>query len=215
MDRVRREVSANLALAAATRGGPLRVIQESSAAVYPSRGCSWVDESVPARPGSHIRSVLEAERNVLGLNALGLSAVCLRFGFFYGPSDGPTQQLLDSIRRGWSPLFGAADGYCSWTSHDDAASAVIAAFAVAGGVYNVVDDDPLQKRLLADGLAKAMGARSPKFLPSWTSNLVGAVGETLARSLRVSNRKFKESSGWSPKYPDALVGMEFILRGGA
>lgn len=213
MDRVRREISANLAFAAVARGGPLRVIQESSAAVYPDSGHAWVDESAPARPASHVRSVLAAERSVLGLNARGCVGVCLRFGFFYGEHDGPTLKLQDAVRRGWSPLFGAADGYCSWTSHDDAASAVLAALAVPGGVYNVVEDDPLPRRTLVEGLAVAMGARPPKFLPAWAARLAGPIGETLARSLRVSNRRFKEISGWSPKHRDALRGMEAILRG--
>jgi hypothetical protein len=43
--------------------------------------------------------------------------------------------------------------------------------------------------------------------PSWVPHLLGSLGETLARSQRLSNRKLRSASGWSPKYPSVRVGL--------
>ncbi len=211
MDRVRQTVSRNLAAAALADGRVARMIQESFAPLYPDAGSAWVDEATAPCPGAHVRSALDAERHAQRLDEHGRVAVCLRFGFFYGPDDGPTQRLFDSVRRGWFPLFGPPGGYCSWIGHDDAARAVVAALQVPAGTYNIVDDEPLPRRDLAEGLAAALRVRPPRFMPDWAARLSGPVGGTLARSLRICNGRFKARSGWAPRYPDVLRGMTAIL----
>jgi hypothetical protein len=37
------------------------------------------------------------------------------------------------------------------------------------------------------------------------------VGETLARSLRISNRKLRRASGWEPRYATTLDGFEAVI----
>jgi nucleoside-diphosphate-sugar epimerase len=123
-------------------------------------------------------------------------------------------QLLDSVRRGWFPLVGRAEGYASWVSHDDAAAAVVAALGVPAGTYNVVEQEPMQRRQLADAIARLLGVRPPRLLPAWVTRFTGSVGETLARSLRVSNRKLERASGWRPRFPTMLDGLTEVLRGG-
>jgi len=41
---------------------------------------------------------------------------------------------------------------------------------------------------------------------------MGGVGETLARSLRISNRRFRDASGWAPKYPSVRDAWPDLLR---
>ncbi len=77
---------------------------------------------------------------------------------------------------------------------------MIAALAIAAGVYNVVDDEPLTHRGYVDSLAEALGAYPPRLPPSWMTVLGGSLARTLARSLRVSNRKLKAASGWAPVF---------------
>jgi nucleoside-diphosphate-sugar epimerase len=82
MDRVRREVSANLADAALTVDTVGRFVQESFAPIYPDSGDRWIDESSPVRPAGYNRSVLDAESNVKRFARGGGAGVVLRFGAF-------------------------------------------------------------------------------------------------------------------------------------
>ncbi|HKS26158.1 MAG TPA: hypothetical protein VJZ76_25430 [Thermoanaerobaculia bacterium] len=96
-------------------------------------------------------------------------------------------------------------------SHDDAASAVAAALDVPAGIYNVVDDEPVTHRDFVNSLADRLGVCHPKFPPAWTARLLGSLGETLARSQRISNRKLRGASSWAPKFPSVREGWAAIL----
>ena len=63
---------------------------------------------------------------------------------------------------------------------------------------------------LADGIARLLGVRPPRLLPRWATPLGGVVGATIARSLRISNRKLRRASGWEPRYRSALDGFGAI-----
>jgi len=211
MDRVRRQVSRNLVEAALAGGTVQRMVQESFAPIYAAAGDDWVTESSAVRPARYNRSVLEAEAQAERFSQMGGAGVVLRFGLFYGPGDPATTTLLDAVRRGWFPLFGRPEAYVSWIAHDDAAGAVVAALSVPAGIYNVVEDEPKRRRELADGLARLLGVRPPRFLPGWATPLVGAVGGTIARSLRISNRKLRAASGWALHYRTALAGFGAVI----
>lgn len=211
MDRVRREISANLANAALAGDSVHTLIQESFAPIYADSGDAWIDETSPVRPARYNRSVRDAEAQAERFARAGRTGIVLRFAGFYGADDPFTRQMLDSIRRGWSPFLGRPDGFCSWLAHDDAATAVVAALGVPAGIYNVVEDDPMRRRDLAAGIAQLLGVRSPRFLPAALARMAGPVGETLARSLRISNRKLRAVSEWRPRYRTPITGLRAIL----
>jgi nucleoside-diphosphate-sugar epimerase len=213
MDRIRRHVSANLVDAALAEGTAQRVVQESFAPIYADGGDAWLDESSRVRPARYNRTALDAEANAERFTRVGRVGVVLRFGMLYGPGDGMTATLIESVRRGWFPLFGRPDAFCSWAEHEDAARAVVAALGVPAGVYNVVEDEPMRRRELANGIARRLEVRPPWLLPRWASPLGGAVGGTIARSLRVSNRKLRGASGWTPQYRTAMDGFGAIIVG--
>ena len=206
MDRIRRRVSANLVDAALAGDSVRRFLQEAFAPIYVDGGERWLDESSPVRPGWYNRSVLAAEEQAARFTRAGRTGVVLRFGWLYGPRDAMSVMLVDAIRRGWYPLFGQPEGYSSWVTHEDAAAAAVAALAAPAGSYNVVDDEPLRRRELADGIARLIGAKRPRFFPAWMTPLGGPVGRTLARSLRISNRKLRDAVGWEPRCRTALEG---------
>lgn len=210
-DRVRRQVSRNL-VEAAVKAGAARYVQESFAPMYPSGGDRWVDEQTPVSPAPHVRSALAAERNAERFAEAGGQGVVLRFALFYGPDSGHTLDAIRMARVGWAAMFGPPEGYVSSVHTDDAARAVVAALGVPAGVYNVADDEPVTRRELFDALAAALGVPPPRFLPGFFARLAGSVGETLARSLRISNRLFKERSGWSPAYPSVREGFPALVR---
>jgi nucleoside-diphosphate-sugar epimerase len=197
-DRIRTVASTNLA-EAAHAAGATRFIQESFAPIYPDRGDEWIYEHTPVRPARYNRSTLNAERAAEGVTERGGTGVVLRFAFFYGHDSSFTHDMITYVRKGWAPALGSPSGYVSSISHDDAARAVVAALDLPGGVYNVVDDEPLRRREFYDTLAAALGVAPPKFPPAWLSRITGSIGETLARSQRISNAKLKSHSDWRPR----------------
>jgi nucleoside-diphosphate-sugar epimerase len=209
-DRLRRDASANL-VDAGLACGVTKLIQESFAPTYPDCGDRWIDESTPVRPVRYNRTVLDAENAAGRFTAAGRVGVVLRFALFYG-ADGPfTRELIDTVRRGFAPMPGAPQSFISSVSHDDAAAAVVAALRVGAGVYNVVDDEPLRRREFFDSLAAALGVKPPAIPPKWVALLAGSLGEMLARSLRISNRKLRSESVWKPKYPSAREGWRAVV----
>jgi nucleoside-diphosphate-sugar epimerase len=202
-DRIRKDSSAIIAEAAA-EAGVGRLIQESFAPVYDDGGDRWLEESAPQRPVRYNRTVLDAERSAKDFGRSGGDWVVLRFAWFYGP-DSFLPEMVKVARKGWAPVPGAADAYWSALSHDDAASAVLASLAVPSGAYNVCDDEPLTRRELLDALADAFGLARVKPMPSWATPLMGSLGELMARSERMSNRKLR-GTGWAPRYPSAREG---------
>jgi nucleoside-diphosphate-sugar epimerase len=204
-DRLRREASANLA-EAATLAGVARLVQESFALVYPDCGDGWIDEESPIEPVRYNRTVPDAERAAQRFTANGGVGVVLRFSAFYGPDAVQTAGMIKLVRKGWEPLPGAPNAYFSSISHDDAATAALAALKLPPGIYNVTDDEPVERRDFGRALAKAVGARPPRSLPPWVARLSGSLGRLMSRSERISNRKLREASDWAPAYPSVRVG---------
>jgi len=199
-DRVRREVSANLA-AAAQSGGADCFIQESFAPIYEDAGDQWIDESGPVLPARYNRSVLDAEAAANKFTKHGGRGVVLRFAYFYGPDSTATREMIGMVKKGSSPWPGAPSAYVSSVSHDDAAAAVVAAIHVPAGTYNVSDDEPLTRREWGDSLAKTLGVKPPSGLPGWFVKVGGSMMELFARSQRISSRKLRETSDWHPATP--------------
>ncbi len=148
----------------------------------------------------------EAEQSAQRFTSGGGAGVVLRFAGFYGPDSPQTRQLLSFVRRGWAPILGAPESFFSSVAHDDAAAAVVAALGLPAGVYNVADVEPLRRRELFDSLAATLGVAPPRCPPTWMTPLIGSLGETLARSERITNRKLRVASSWWPRYPSAREG---------
>ena len=210
-DRVRREGSAAVAEAARAEGVG-RLVQESFAPVYADGGDAWIDESWPQRPARYNRTVLDAERSAERFAAAGGVGVVLRYAGFYGPDAFHLREMLDLARRGWLALPGPPDAYFSSVSHDDAATAAVAALALPSGAYNVTDDEPLRRRDWAEALARAFGIATPRPLPRWLTRLGGSAADVLSRSQRMSNRKLRAASGWAPRWPSVREGFAATAR---
>ena len=210
-DRVRRIGSANL-VDAALSAGVKRFVQESFAPAYPDRGDRWIDEDTPLQPTRYNRTLLDAEASAARFTGESRGAgVVLRFGMFYGPDSRFLRDMAGIVRRGWVPIPGAPGAFVSPVSHDDAASAAVAALELGPGTYNVVDDEPVTRRAFFDTFAAALGVPAPKFPPHWAVHLLGTTGELLSRSLRISNRKLRGASAWSPKFPSVRDGWAAVV----
>lgn len=131
-DRIRRIVSANLSDAAKT-GGVRRLIQESFAPAYADHGDEWIEERTALQPVQYNRSLLDAEAAATRFRDGEDIGVILRFAFFYGTDSNFTRNTVQSIRRGWAPVFGSTTAFMSSVSHDDAVTAVVAALQAGPG----------------------------------------------------------------------------------
>ena len=156
------------------------------------------------------RSLVDAERSAQRFSGGARTGIVLRFAALYGPDSWFTRDLIRYVRRGFVPMPGAAESYVSSVSHDDAATAVVGALLARAGTYNVVDDEPMRRRAFVDSLAEVLGVGAPRLAPPWTKHLFGSLGEMLARSVRVSNRKLREECAWVPKYPSMREGWRAV-----
>jgi 2-alkyl-3-oxoalkanoate reductase len=209
-DRIRTEGVANLVEAALACGVPA-FVQESFAPTYPDGGDEWIDERTALEPSDYNKTVLDAERAVSRFCDGGGRGVVLRFAVFYGPDAMQVKTYIDALRKGWAALPGGPERFISSISHDDAAAAVVAALDLPSGAYNVVDDEPVRRAVFFGSLAQQLGLKPPRFLPSWITPLFGSVGQTMARSLRLSNRKLKAASNWSPRFRSVQEGWPAML----
>ncbi len=204
-DRVRTEGSAAVAGAALDAGVGL-MVQESVSMLYCDRGASWIDEDMPIDSYPIARANIAAETNANGFTEAGGTGIVLRFGWFYGPGAAHSEQMLAQARHHIGLVLGPPDSYVSSIHVADAAAAVAAALHAPAGTFNVVDNEPLTKRQYAAALADAAGQAMWLRGPGRAALLFGDRLTSLTRSLRVSNARFRNATGWAPLYPSAREG---------
>jgi nucleoside-diphosphate-sugar epimerase len=197
----------------ALAAGVTTFVYPSVVFVYGEGGAQWQDAATtpPAvDPRGVLVSTLDAEAEVARFAAGGGHGVSLRMGGFYGQTS-TTDELLGLARRfGLLPLPGPVGGYVPTIWVEDAAAAVIAALERApSGVYDVVDDEPLTRAEFADTVAQLVSRRRVRRLPSALFRLLApAALEALGPGRRVSNRRFKEATGWQPAVPGVRAGLQ-------
>jgi hypothetical protein len=93
----------------------------------------------------------------------------------------------------------------------DAASAVVAAVERApSGTYNVVDDQPMTRRQMADVWSELMGRRV-RLLPEAVGNAAGPASAFVRQSMRASNQRLRDATGWRPQYPSVREGFPPVV----
>jgi len=208
-NRLRTEGTQTLVDAARAEGIG-RIVKESITFAYQDGGDAWLDESSPitATPGL-MAPALEGEQIALELANAGGAAVALRFGLFYGGANPGTDEMLRLARWRGSMVAGTGGAYMSSVHAGDVATAVVAALDAPSGIYNVCDDEPLTRREALDAFSGAFGLKRLRTNPAWLMRLLaGAAAASLVASQRVSNRKFREATGWSPIYPSLREGWQ-------
>ncbi|MFZ2239274.1 MAG: NAD(P)-dependent oxidoreductase [Gordonia amarae] len=209
--RIRTDGTRSVVDAALAAGVP-RLVQESIALVYRDGGSAWVDENTPLDVFSVATSTPVSESEIERFTTSGGTGVVLRFGMFYGPGSKQSAEMLLAAKLRFGPVLGHPDRYWSPICLPDAGSAVAAAIDAPAGVYNVVDDEPVTKRAFAEAISAAVGRRSWVRGPGRLIGLPGDQMSATTRSLRVSNAKFKNATGWSPQFPSAREGWRYTVK---
>ena len=156
-----------------------------------------LDPDPPAQQRETLAAIRYLEQAVL---AAPLDGVVLRYGLLYGPS--ASQEMLGMIGKRAIPVVGEGGGIWSMTHTADAASAAVAALERGSGIYNIVDDDPTASGELIAELARILGAKPPRRVPTWLARiLAGEVPVSIMTSIRgSSNAKAKRELGWAPRW---------------
>lgn len=220
-DRIRAQGTKNLVDAALVADVQV-FVYPSFAFVYPDSGDAWIDAaSTPVDSTEAVRSTIVAEQEVARFataNGDGeRRGIALRLGGLY-ESDLPSmKEQLQLARRGVSMFGSSPDAFTPMLWIDDAASALVAALHRApSGLYDVVDNEPIRQRQLKTALAATVGRRRLLSIPSWLLRmLAGPTGEALTRSLRISNRRFRDATGWAPSVRNAVEGLEMVASASA
>jgi nucleoside-diphosphate-sugar epimerase len=204
-DRLRREASAAIALAA-QEAGAQRLVQESVAFVYADGGDAWLDEDAAVAGDDRTATALTAESNASSLFAG--DTVSLRFGLFLGPDSELTLADVVNARAGISPSVGARDAYRPTLWLDDAGTAVAAALRAPAGIYNVADDEPATRGEIDAALAATVGLDA--LVPALAEPLPPGF-DAVARSQRVSSRRLREATGWTPRVQAGIDGWRRVV----
>lgn len=209
-DRLRTEAVDNLVEASLEAGVPL-LVQPSVTLNYADGGSEWLNEESPLDPPlAATESALYAEDAIRQFTAAGGRGVVLRLSRLYGPGRA-SSELLDMVRRGQGAVVGDGGNFTSNLHVEDAGTAVAAAMDTPEGTYNVTDDRPVTALEWMSAVAAAVKAPAPRQIPRWLARtLLGSAFRLLTISQRVSNRRFRQATGWEPHHPDPLVGVESL-----
>ena len=216
--RVRTEGTRNL-ISASRAARVRRFIAQSISFMCSPFGDGLTDEETPlyldAPPG--VRPLAEAIASLerQSLDANGMSAVVLRYGWFYGrgTSYDPEGSIPSAIRKGTMPIVGTGAGTYSFIDLRDAAAATVELLAhEANGIYNIVDDSPVRLSEWLPFAARLLDAPAP-------SHLDEALARQTLGDMRVyymneqrgaSNAKAKRDFNWQPAFPSWRAGFEAL-----
>jgi nucleoside-diphosphate-sugar epimerase len=163
-----------------------------------------LDPNPPASFSKTLAAIRYLEDTVRG--TVGLQALALRYGIFYGPGTGIAKDgsIVELVRKRRMPIVGDGAGVWSFVHINDVARATVAAISRGDrGIYNVVDDEPAPVSIWLPALADAVGAKPPYRVPVWLGKLaIGDGGVSMMTRVRGgSNAKAKRELGWQPIYP--------------
>jgi nucleoside-diphosphate-sugar epimerase len=203
-NRLRIEGTRNL-LDAAIAAGATRFIAGSFA---PLQGVD-ADAAPEVREG---RAAVESmEGQTLEASRAGrIEGIVLRYGLFYGPDNPATQAMIALVRRRMLPVVRGDRSLLPCIHVADAVSATVAALdrGVPGGVYDIVDDQPISMTEIVRALSEQVGAAPPFTVPAWVVRLLAPyMARITSMRLPLSNAKAREELGWHPAFSNMREGL--------
>ncbi|MDX3000135.1 NAD(P)-dependent oxidoreductase [Kribbella solani] len=208
-NRLRTEGTDNL-LAASRAAGVRRIVVQSYAGWNLQHGGSATKtEADPfeAQPAPSQRETMAGLKHLESVvtGAEGIEGVVLRYASFYGPTGdiGKGGSMVELVRKRRLPIIGDGTGVWSFVHYDDAAAVTVKAIeSNATGVYQVADDDPAQVAVWLPELARILGAKAPRRVPTWIGRLAaGYAGVAAFTEIRgVDNTLAKTTFDWQPGY---------------
>jgi nucleoside-diphosphate-sugar epimerase len=177
----------------ARRGGPVKTEDDP------------LDPDPPASVRRGFAALRHLEEAVASING-----IVLRYGAFYGDRD---DGMLEPVRQGRFPIVGEGGGMTSFIHLEDAAAATVLAIERGRpGIYNICDDDPAPAREWLPFMARTLGARPPRRVPTLLAKiLAGGAAVLVATEARAaSNAKARRELGWELRYPSWRQGFAAV-----
>ncbi|NIW35174.1 MAG: NAD-dependent epimerase/dehydratase family protein [Gemmatimonadetes bacterium] len=180
----------------------------SSTSIYGNRDGAWVDETTAIRPEDAPGSRHSCERLMIeAARDRGMPTRVCRITGIYGPG----RTLRRSLESGRYVLI---DGHDTWVSRihvDDLVTGLIAAWqhGEAGGLYNIVDDEPHRASEFARLAARLHGLAEPAVISEAEAR--ERLSESRFRrkltNKRVRSIRLKQELGVDLEYPTYRVGL--------
>jgi nucleoside-diphosphate-sugar epimerase len=174
-----------------------KLLFTSSTSVYAQRDGSWVTEESETQPVRETSQLLLQTEDL----ALARGGIVARLAGIYGPG---RAALLSGFLAGSAIIDLENDRFVNQVHRDDIAAAFFLLLSrprLVGGIYNVVDHQPILQSECYRWLAKRLNRPFP---PIGRSISVRKRGDT---NKRVSNKRLCRL-GWSPRYPTFAEAME-------
>jgi len=213
-DRIRRSGTRALAETAGRIGAEALLVQSITWVARPADQSAF-DENSPLQPDAVTQSAADMETIAQEAGERqGFRTTILRCGWFYAPDAGHTRSFGELLMKRQLPVIGQGDAIWSWLHVYDAASAfVTAAEANKGGVWHVVDDQPVTAAEYLDTFARRLGAPAPRHVPTWLARILAGsfAVNFMASSTRTSNARFKRDFAWKPRFPSYREGLDDVL----
>jgi nucleoside-diphosphate-sugar epimerase len=203
-NRLRIEGTRHL-LDASTAAGATRFIVGSFA---PLQG---FDADAPAEMIEAKAAVESMEAQTVEATRAGrIEGIVLRYGLFYGPENPATRAMIALVRRRRLPVVRGDRSLLPCIHVADAVSATVAALdrGTPGGVYDIVDDQPVSMTEIVRALSEHVGAAPPFTIPAWVVRLVAPyMARITSMRLPLSNAKARTELGWRPAFPTWREGL--------
>ena len=186
----------------------------STTGVYGDFDGRWVFETSPLKAQSvegARRVGAERDWRQVG-RGMGLTVTTFRLPGIYGPG----RSALDRLRAGEGRRIVKPGQVFSRIHLDDIVSGLLASLdhPRAGGIYNLVDDEPAPPQDVMEHAARLLDVPVPPDLPFNELGMSPATRRFYAENKRVSNALIKAELGWRPRYPTYREGLAAILKAG-
>lgn len=196
-------------LSAAAEAGAPKLVYASTVVTGDAGGQQLTEDRRPPIETAYGRSKQAGEELVL---QSGLPHVILRPSHVYGPGGWFASEIVARLRRpGRLAVVGSGQNLWDVVHVEDVATACADAVerGESGSIYHVVDDEPIRYREFVALTAAALGVGRPHSVPVWLARLAAGADPVRAvvRSARSSNVRIKAELGWSPRFPNARVGV--------
>lgn len=168
-----------------------QVIYTSSYSVVGNYDGEWVNEETPDKPMNIFSEILKETEETLLKSQMGDRRICvLRLGGIYGEG----REILKIFRRAMGTTKpGAGAEYGNWIHLEDIVRSIeFAEKKQLSGLFNVVADEPMQRREMLDRLAQKYNLEPIIWNESQPSNRL--------LNVRVSNKKIRDQ-GFDLAYP--------------
>ena len=185
------QTAQNLKEALKNNNSVKQVIYTSSYSLVGNHDGVWVDENTPDKPANiHAEILLETEKILSSIENDDRHVCILRLGGIYGEN----REILKIFRNAMGQSRpGHGLEYGNWVHLEDIVAGIqFAARQKLSGLFNLVGDEPMQRKAMLDKLAEKYNLPPVIWDESQPSSR--------AFNVKVSNQKIK-SRGFTFKYP--------------